>query len=65
MEIIGSQFAITLGAWRLRIGFAIEDTDVTPKCATEAGLDGREAPDDVTSRSHLHMRASRTQSYRQ
>jgi hypothetical protein len=25
MEFIGTNFAITLGSWRLRIGFAIED----------------------------------------
>jgi hypothetical protein len=28
MEIIGTNFSITLGSWRLRLGFAIEDIDV-------------------------------------
>lgn len=27
MEIIGSNFCVTLGSWRLRIGFMLEDTD--------------------------------------
>lgn len=27
MELIGTNFTITLGGWRLRLGFAIEDTD--------------------------------------
>jgi hypothetical protein len=27
MEIIGTNFALTLGSWRLRINFAIEETD--------------------------------------
>ncbi|MBV8490931.1 MAG: hypothetical protein JO199_10425 [Candidatus Eremiobacteraeota bacterium] len=28
MEIIGTNFTLTLGGWRLRFGFALEDTDV-------------------------------------
>lgn len=27
MELIGTNFAITIGSWRLRLGFAIEETD--------------------------------------
>jgi hypothetical protein len=27
MEIIGTNFSITLGSWRVRLGFAIEDMD--------------------------------------
>ena len=27
MEIIGTNFTLTLGSWRLRLGFSIEDTD--------------------------------------
>ena len=27
MELIGSNFALTIGSWRLRLGFAIEDVD--------------------------------------
>ena len=30
MEIIGSNFALTLGSWRLRLGFAIEEIDTAP-----------------------------------
>ena len=28
MEIMGTNFSITLGSWRLRLGFAIEDVDM-------------------------------------
>lgn len=34
MEIMGTNFSITLGSWRLRLGFAIEDVDV-PAAAKE------------------------------
>lgn len=27
MEIMGTNFSITLGSWRLRLGFAIEDIE--------------------------------------
>lgn len=27
MEIIGTNFTLTLGSWRLRFAFAVEDTD--------------------------------------
>lgn len=31
MEIIGSNFSITLGSWRVRFGFAVEDIDGAPQ----------------------------------
>ena len=31
MEIIGTNFALSLGAWRLRFLLAIEDQDEPPK----------------------------------
>ncbi|HTV94255.1 MAG TPA: hypothetical protein VMG98_16250 [Verrucomicrobiae bacterium] len=31
MEIIGTNFSITLGSWRLRLGFAVEDIDTAPQ----------------------------------
>ena len=36
MEFIGTNFSITLGSWRMRICFALEDTDMpqAPKAAT-------------------------------
>ena len=37
MEIIGTNFAITLGSWRLRFCFAVEDIDAPvppPKAQT-------------------------------
>jgi hypothetical protein len=27
MEIVGTSFVLTLGSWRMRIGFTIEDAD--------------------------------------
>jgi hypothetical protein len=47
MEIMGSNFTITLGSWRLRIGFAIEDVD---------------APADVKDSPH-HVRVVRDDAY--
>jgi len=35
MEIMGTNFSLTLGSWRLRLGFSIEDVD-TPTPAKEA-----------------------------
>ncbi|MGC1380927.1 MAG: hypothetical protein WA814_07875 [Candidatus Baltobacteraceae bacterium] len=31
MEIIGTHFTLSLGAWRLRFAFAIEETEEQPK----------------------------------
>lgn len=31
VEIIGTNFTLSLGAWRLRFALAIEDTDDAPK----------------------------------
>jgi hypothetical protein len=33
MEFIGTQFHLTLGHWRLRFSFAIEDADEQPAAA--------------------------------
>jgi hypothetical protein len=30
MEIMGTNFTITLGSWRFRLGFAVEDVDMPP-----------------------------------
>jgi hypothetical protein len=30
MEILGTNLAITLGAWRLRLSIALEETDAPP-----------------------------------
>ncbi|HTX56422.1 MAG TPA: hypothetical protein VMD47_04885 [Candidatus Acidoferrales bacterium] len=35
MEIMGSNFSITLGSWRVRFGFTVEDVDV-PQEAKES-----------------------------
>lgn len=55
MEILGTNFTITLGSWRLRLGFAIEDVDA-------AEPSPREAPHHVrvvqaTRRTHSQDRA--------
>jgi hypothetical protein len=31
VEIVGTSFVLSLGAWRLRLGFAIEENDDRPK----------------------------------
>ena len=31
MEIIGTNFTLTLGAWRLRLVLAVEESDERPK----------------------------------
>ena len=50
MEIFGTNFAITLGSWRLRFCVALEDMDtpVAPKAATPHRV--RIVPEDEYSR---------------
>ncbi len=45
MEIIGSNFALTLGSWRLRLGFAIEEID-TPAMKAPLPHRVRVVPED-------------------
>ncbi len=49
MEILGSNFSITLGSWRVRFGFAIEDVDV-PAPSKEVPHRVRIIADDAFSR---------------
>ncbi len=35
MEIMGTHFSLTLGAWRLRLSVAIEDTDLQAQQAMQ------------------------------
>jgi len=49
MEIMGTNFAITLGSWRLRFALAIEDVDA-PQSAKEAPHHVRIVTDDAYSR---------------
>jgi hypothetical protein len=46
MEIIGSNFSITLGSWRLRIGFALEDIDAPQPVPAKAPHRVRVVSDD-------------------
>lgn len=49
MEIMGTNFTITLGSWRLRLCFAVEDVDA-PAPAREMPHHVRVVPDDAYSR---------------
>lgn len=31
MEILGTNFSITLGSWRIGVGFTVEDVDTPPQ----------------------------------
>jgi hypothetical protein len=46
MEIMGTNFSITLGSWRLRLGFAIEDTDAPAPPKEQPPHRVRIVPDD-------------------
>ena len=35
MELMGTHFSLTIGAWRLRFSFAIEDTDLQAQAAAQ------------------------------
>lgn len=45
MEIMGTNFTITLGSWRLSLRFAVEDVDA-PQSAREVPHHIRFAPDE-------------------
>ncbi len=35
MELMGAQFSLTMGVWRLRLSVAIDDTDLQAQQATQ------------------------------
>ena len=50
MEIMGTNFTITLGSWRLRLGFSIDDVDA-PVRPNEVPHRVRIVPDDSFTRA--------------
>lgn len=46
MEIIGTNFTLSLGAWRLRLVLALEETDDRPKEKTRPPHRLRVVPED-------------------
>jgi hypothetical protein len=46
MELIGSNFAFTIGSWRLRLGFAIEEIDAVPTAKPPIPHRVRVVPED-------------------
>ncbi len=50
MEIIGTNFSLTLGSWRLRFGFAVEDIDTPPQAKDAPPHHVRIVPEDTYSR---------------
>lgn len=46
MEILGTNFTINLGAWRLRFVLAIEDTDAQPAPRSHVPHRMRVVPED-------------------
>jgi hypothetical protein len=48
MEIMGTNFSITLGSWRLRLGFAIEDVDASAPAKEAPPHRVRIVPEDAT-----------------
>lgn len=50
MELFGTNFAITLGSWRLRFCVALEDTDAPPAPAHPTPHKVRIVNDDEYSR---------------
>lgn len=46
MEILGTNFSISLGAWRLRFVLAIEDTDTAPMPKPQVPHRMRVVPED-------------------
>ncbi len=51
MELMGTHFSLTLGAWRLRFSLAIEDTDLqAPATAMKAETPLRLAPGEKLDR---------------
>lgn len=49
MEIMGTNFTITLGSWRFRLCFSVEDVDV-PEATRYAPHHVRVVPDEAYSR---------------
>ena len=47
MEIMGTNFSITLGSWRLRLGFAIEDVDTQAQAKEPPPHRVRIVPEDM------------------
>ncbi|HEX8805573.1 MAG TPA: hypothetical protein VF741_01445 [Candidatus Aquilonibacter sp.] len=47
MEIMGTNFSITLGSWRLRLGFAIEDIEAAAPVKEQPPHRVRIVPDDA------------------
>ncbi|HUA09319.1 MAG TPA: hypothetical protein VMA98_08600 [Candidatus Acidoferrales bacterium] len=50
MQILGTNFAITLGSWRLQFDFHIEDVDVPPQVAQPPPHHVRVVSEDAYSR---------------
>lgn len=50
MEIMGTNFTITLGSWRLRLCFAVEDVDAPPAPAQDVPHHVRMVREDQYSR---------------
>lgn len=46
MEIVGTNFSLTLGAWRLRFVLAIEDTDAAQAAKARPPHRMRVVPED-------------------
>lgn len=53
MEILGTNFAITLGSWRLRLSLAVEDVDAPVPAKTPAPHRVRIISEDDYSRRTL------------
>lgn len=49
MEIMGTNFSITLGSWRLRLAFTVEDVDA-PVPVKDVPHRVRIVPDDAFTR---------------
>jgi len=50
MEILGTTFSITLGSWRVRFDFHVDDVDVPPRVAQQPPHHVRVFPEDAYSR---------------
>ncbi|HTZ54443.1 MAG TPA: hypothetical protein VMB20_05220 [Candidatus Acidoferrum sp.] len=48
MEIMGTNFSITIGSWRLRLGFAIEDIDAPIPAKEQPPHRVRIVPEDAS-----------------
>lgn len=50
MEILGTTFTLSLGAWRLRFVLALEDADAAPPAKTSPPHHVRIVPDNEYAR---------------